>query len=710
MRKIFLLTTIFTFVFSSVGSLTLVDGDVDILRDGKSVKAKENDDILSLDVIKTGKNSKAKITFSDQTIITIGKESLINIEEYIYNDNEVKFQTNVIKGAFHAISGKIGKINPDKFKLKTKTASIGIRGTEFLGNSDTIACTKGEIIIFSGGTFVSVKQGEMIKTFINNVPSQPIKLDQKSMENMAKDIGLDSKDFSNENLNFQTNQTQTTSQPEQTNITVKSQNLAKTDENQVQNSSNLEANSRQNIVIDNENSWGYWSNSANNQSALNDKSSQMTNVANEIKTISDKANEQNLLEKIDPEPRVRPMPNFPSGINYLQKLEILANAEPDKKLRLSGAFKGGYVDLTISFDKNHNAIVKGTYALSLANTKAMSGEFDGNLVLNGDRGQIKVENSGGINLLSGNLHKDIDKGVVRADRGYTNFQIDAQLAFDSDKKTTPVKMVLRETTNTLRELIQRLISDPIHFNPNEPNYADNMLANQLNFDGKINSNNDSSSINFKFELINNKTEVSGTYSFELNGKTYTENFTSQNITNTGFKITTQNNTQIEGKFIGNKRHIDGVKGTIKTTDNAVASFSTVTPVQEYIRKLIDNTNVTQLEFASPINNIKENGSDVTNWQGSNIKFKIDFGKEFATIKDGNLNMSYTNQNGIQRNISQNFSGGFVGIKGLEISGRGTTIKGDFIGTENSVDRVKGSVETTVDTDKATGNFDAPRRN
>lgn len=55
--------------------------------------------------------------------MTIGKESVLNIEEYVFDESKTDnsaTELNFVKGAFHTITGQIGKINPSKFKLKNK--------------------------------------------------------------------------------------------------------------------------------------------------------------------------------------------------------------------------------------------------------------------------------------------------------------------------------------------------------------------------------------------------------------------------------------------------------------------------------------------------------------------------------------------------------------------------------------------------------------
>ncbi|MCT7617512.1 FecR family protein [Aliarcobacter butzleri] len=205
MLKIFTLLLLFaSFLFANIGTVSLVEGKATILRNGQTLGANMGDKIENKDVISTQVNSKIKITFIDNTIVTIGKESSLNIEEYIFNTStkEAKTELNVLKGAFHTITGEIGKVNPDKFKLKTKSASIGIRGTEFYGDENRIVCTQGRIIVLSNSVSVDVPSGNYINIFPNQRPSVPLPLENSTLDNIIERLNTNNQSSNNGVDNF----------------------------------------------------------------------------------------------------------------------------------------------------------------------------------------------------------------------------------------------------------------------------------------------------------------------------------------------------------------------------------------------------------------------------------------------------------------------------------------------------------------------------
>ncbi|WNL34313.1 FecR family protein [Arcobacter cryaerophilus gv. pseudocryaerophilus] len=236
MKKIILMFLLFvSTLFANIGKITLLEGEAFVKRGEETLRLNLSDQISNNDFIETKTNSKVKITFIDNTIITIGKESSLKIEDYFFdsnNKNSAKTELNVSKGAFHAITGQIGKVNPEKFKLKTKNATIGIRGTEIYGDQNRVFCTQGAIFVLSFGETREVSQGFFVNTFDNQIPSQSTPIDQQQFQDVNSNLN-------NNNLgnNQNSNSFDNPSSP-----------LA------FQNSQNPIMNQNQ----DNQNSWGDW--------------------------------------------------------------------------------------------------------------------------------------------------------------------------------------------------------------------------------------------------------------------------------------------------------------------------------------------------------------------------------------------------------------------------------------------------------------------
>lgn len=167
--------------FGSVGKISALNGDISIVRGNVSVKATAGSELEEKDIVKSAKGAVAQLVFNDKTVITLGSATIFKVEEYLFDDKSPNLKFKVEEGSFKAISGKIGKIAPDKFKMETRTATIGIRGTVFMGRVDsdgelTVACTKGAIIVVPtmlNIPIVNVAAGQITKVTYTSI-EQPV--------------------------------------------------------------------------------------------------------------------------------------------------------------------------------------------------------------------------------------------------------------------------------------------------------------------------------------------------------------------------------------------------------------------------------------------------------------------------------------------------------------------------------------------------------
>jgi len=109
-------------------------GDAFILRDTKEFAINIGTKVFEKDTIITKSKSSVGLIFKDNTRISIGYNSRFEIEKYLFEPekNKEAFVTNLTKGSMECITGLISKVNPKAFKIKTKTATMGIRGTHFI--------------------------------------------------------------------------------------------------------------------------------------------------------------------------------------------------------------------------------------------------------------------------------------------------------------------------------------------------------------------------------------------------------------------------------------------------------------------------------------------------------------------------------------------------------------------------------------------------
>lgn len=113
-------------------------GESHIVRENKEITILVGTKLQEKDIIVTESNSLVGLIFKDNTRISVGPNSKFEIEKFLFEPSEhkEKFVTNLSKGSIECITGLISKVNPSAFKVKVKTATMGIRGTHFIINAD----------------------------------------------------------------------------------------------------------------------------------------------------------------------------------------------------------------------------------------------------------------------------------------------------------------------------------------------------------------------------------------------------------------------------------------------------------------------------------------------------------------------------------------------------------------------------------------------
>lgn len=118
------------------GQVQHLSGTLHVQRaDGSIRLLSERSPVLAGDVVSTERDSYAQIRMTDGGQITLRPNSQIRIEGYQFSEKEPEkdsFVFALLKGGMRAVTGLIGKrVNRDAYKLRTATATVGIRGTDF---------------------------------------------------------------------------------------------------------------------------------------------------------------------------------------------------------------------------------------------------------------------------------------------------------------------------------------------------------------------------------------------------------------------------------------------------------------------------------------------------------------------------------------------------------------------------------------------------
>jgi hypothetical protein len=117
-----------------VGRVKVVKGSVSIERGGGRVPATVGMPVQEGDVVVTGRDGSAGVTFNDDSLLSVGPDSTLAIDRFAFDSttHAGRFDTSLRQGTLSAVSGKIAKQSPDAMKVRTPSTILGVRGTEFV--------------------------------------------------------------------------------------------------------------------------------------------------------------------------------------------------------------------------------------------------------------------------------------------------------------------------------------------------------------------------------------------------------------------------------------------------------------------------------------------------------------------------------------------------------------------------------------------------
>ena len=173
----FFLIPSLSFGADNVGAVVALKGSAVIQREAKAMEAKLKDSIQLVDVVETKDQTRTKMLFIDDSVLTMGERSKVSIREFVYSkDREGKAVFNLIDGKMRAVVGRTG------FEVHTRTLVAAARGTVIdfeTGILDgkyftTVTCLEGEVdirsidptitgkIVLSRGMTVTVVAGQSL--------------------------------------------------------------------------------------------------------------------------------------------------------------------------------------------------------------------------------------------------------------------------------------------------------------------------------------------------------------------------------------------------------------------------------------------------------------------------------------------------------------------------------------------------------------------
>jgi len=177
---------------ADVGAVDRAVGWRQIVRDENEIEPSTGQDVISKDDLRTGEG-RLQVRFVDDSKLRMTEHTRIVIDNVVFDEDPSKsdLAMTFAQGTARFISGQLGKVDKENIRLKTPTASIGIRGTDFTVTVDEFGKTLVVLLpdvngISSGEIIVSTMTGEVVlnkpfesttTTVAETAPSAPAILD-----------------------------------------------------------------------------------------------------------------------------------------------------------------------------------------------------------------------------------------------------------------------------------------------------------------------------------------------------------------------------------------------------------------------------------------------------------------------------------------------------------------------------------------------------
>lgn len=149
-----------------VGRVLVAVGDTSALRNGVAVKLTRGAEVQTGDTLRVGEASNMQVRFTDAGITALRSNSELRIDDYKFEEktNVGKSFFSLVKGGMRAITGLIGRHNRDNYAVKAVTATIGIRGTNYVLAQCDNDCFNKDGSQAENGLFGGVTDGRIAVT------------------------------------------------------------------------------------------------------------------------------------------------------------------------------------------------------------------------------------------------------------------------------------------------------------------------------------------------------------------------------------------------------------------------------------------------------------------------------------------------------------------------------------------------------------------
>ena len=123
---------------ADVGQIKVATGQVFVDRKGQSLPGRVGLVLEADDVLRTGADGSVGITMRDNSLLSAGPNSILSLERFEFEPTTSagRFDARLQRGTLAVVSGRIAKKSPQAMTVRTPSAVLGVRGTEFVVSVD----------------------------------------------------------------------------------------------------------------------------------------------------------------------------------------------------------------------------------------------------------------------------------------------------------------------------------------------------------------------------------------------------------------------------------------------------------------------------------------------------------------------------------------------------------------------------------------------
>ena len=149
------------------GRVLVAVGDVSIQRGELRIPAEAGTPVRSADSVVVGAQSNAQLRFADDSIVALRAETTFRVAEYAYGGPDSSVQRaffELLRGGMRTVTGVIGRRDRTDYAVKTRTTTIGIRGTGYSLVECDDSCRNADSSLAPNGTYGAVTEGRISLT------------------------------------------------------------------------------------------------------------------------------------------------------------------------------------------------------------------------------------------------------------------------------------------------------------------------------------------------------------------------------------------------------------------------------------------------------------------------------------------------------------------------------------------------------------------